>query len=280
MNQISKLAKFHQVMYPGGAAVLLSQLINEEVTEEDILRLCSEGWLVGFASCNAEILKLTPASPPECEEHEVRSEVFGRCMKLESEEESLGLCQGIMIPAPFAQLDNFDIASVIGDKDGGLYALRSIDEGPDFGKLISPLSGVGIHTISIYTDGVYALAKQANNDANVPEKPKRIRRFSLTSSAAFSLYDLPPGDDFFNRFFLTGIAQQNQIQAQSSSSYALAVAALVEIATGKSSKKHNQASLIGEILNKYDVRGLSKSNLEKIFSTSKRQLEEALAEKG
>lgn len=264
---MSKLSKFKSSISPKEAAVLLSRLIDEEVTENDISMMYSNGWITARVNCFATIVKLTPLLDPK--EHAKQVELGRYFMK---PGEDCGLCVGFDIPADQVDVGDGGIAYVLRDDDGGFYALRdhatesflndTHDSMPYFEEgFISPSE-------------IYELAESANDDKPVQAPKGRVRPNDNCISSV-TLYNFPPGDD-------RPIKQAPAIMmqaAQEAPSFALAVAALVEIATSGETKNRNQSSLIDEILDNYDLRGLSKSNLEKMFSQANRKLTEAKAAK-
>lgn len=264
---MSKLSKFKSEISPKEAAVLLSRLISEEVTENDISMMYTRGWITARVDCFATIVKLAPLLDPE--EHAKQVEMGRYFMK---PDDDCGICYGFDIPAAQVDVEKCGRAYALVDDDGGLYALRDNatesflndmhDNMPHFEEsFISPSE-------------IYELAELANND-NPVQAPKEKVKLSEYCICPVPLYNFTTGD---NRPIKQEPAIMMQ-KAQESPSFALAVAALVEIATNGETKNRNQSSLIDEILDKYDLRGLSKSNLEKMFSQANRKLTEAKAMK-
>ena len=264
---MSKLSKFKNSISPKEAAALLSRLIDEEVTENDISIMYTNGWITARVTCFATIVKLTPLL--DAEEHAKQVELGRYFMK---PGEDCGLCLGFDIPADQVDIGDGGRAYVLRDDDGGFYALRDHatetflndihDSMPHFEEgFISPAE-------------IYELAESANDDKPV-QAPKGKVRPNDNCISSVPLYNFPPGD---NRPIKHAPAIMMQ-QSQEAPSFVLAVAALVEIAINGGSKNRNQSSLIDEILDNYDLRGLSKSNLEKMFSQANRKLTEANAAK-
>lgn len=141
-----------------------SRLIDEEVTENDISMMYTNGWITARVNCFATIVKLTPLLDPE--EHAKQVELGRYFMK---PGEDCGLCVGFDIPADQVDIGDGGRGYVLRDDDGGFYALRDHatesflndihDSMPHFEEgFISPSE-------------IYALAESANDDKPV-QAPK------------------------------------------------------------------------------------------------------------
>ncbi|NWD66388.1 hypothetical protein HX870_01965 [Pseudomonas gingeri] len=264
---MSKLSKFKSSISPTEGAELLSRLIGEEVSTEDLNLMYTNGWLTASYHCMATLVKLKPLLDPE--DHAKQVAVGRRFMEVDKD---CGLCVGYDLP-----LDQVDIgigarAYVLRDEEGNYYALRDNPTQEYLNEMHDNLPY--FEDAGIAPQEIYELAEHANNNSPVEPPKTRIKRnYSCISDVA--LYNFQPGDD-------RPVIQPAPVdikQAPEPPSFVLAVAALIEIATNGKTKKRNQSALIDEILDNYKLRGLSKSNLEKIFSQANRQLTEARAAK-
>lgn len=263
---MSKLSKFKYRISPKEAATLLSRLIEEEVTENDLSMMYGSGWITAKVNCFATLVKLSPLLDEE--EHARQVELGRYFMKPESD---CGLCLGFDIPADQVDLEG-GRAFVLRDKEGGFYALRDQATDTYLNDLHDNMPY--FEDSSILPSEIYALAKMANSDDPVDEPEAKVR-LNEDCVSNVPLYNFPPGDD--RPIKPAPVIMMQQVQE--APSFALAVAALVEIATNGDTRNRNQSSLIDEILDNYDLRGLSKSNLEKMFSQANRKLTEAKAAK-
>ncbi|WP_065758843.1 hypothetical protein [Pseudomonas defluvii] len=264
---MSKLSKFKYGISPSEAAQLLSRLIGEDVTTDDINLMYTNGWLIASYNCTATLVKLKPLLDPELHAQQV---AIGRHF-MEAELDC-GLCVGFDLPLDQVEVGDTGRSYVLRDEEGNYYALRDNSTGEYLNEMHDNLPYFEDARIS--PREIYELAELANSDEPLEPPSTRIKKnYSCLSNV--ELYNFPPGDD-------RPVKQAPAImmpQTQEAPSFSLAVAALVEIATNGETKKRNQSSLIDEILDKYELRGLSKSNLEKMFSQANRKLTEARATK-
>lgn len=264
---MSKLSKFKTAILTDEAAQLLSRLIGEDVTSDEINLMHINGWLTASYSCVATLVKLKPLLDPEL--HAQQVEIGRHFMEAEQD---CGLCFGYDLPLDQAEVGNTGRSYVLRDEEGNYYALRDSTTGEYISDIHENLPY--FEDARFYPQEIYELAELANTNT-LPEPPKtRIKRnYSCSSNVA--IYNFPPGDD-------RPAIQPGPIeirQTQEPQSFVLAVAALVEIATSGDTKKRNQSSLAQEIEDTYGIRGLSKSNLDKMFSQANRKLTEAKAAK-
>lgn len=264
---MSKLSKFKSSISPIEAAELLSRLIGEEVSPEELNVMYTNGWLTASYNCMATLVKLKPLLDPEQHAKQV---AVGRYVM--EEDKDCGLCVGYDLPLDQVEIGQSGRSYVLRDEKGNYYALRDNPTQEYLNDMHDNLPY--FEDAKLAPQEIYELAEYANNDAPVAPPKTRIKQnYSCLSDVV--LYNFPPGDD---RPAIQPVPIEIR-QALEPPSFVLAVAALVEIATNGDTKKRNQSSLIDEILDNYKLRGLSKSNLEKMFSQANRQITEAKAAK-
>ncbi|MBM0141288.1 hypothetical protein ACKUFS_20850 [Pseudomonas cannabina] len=264
---MSKLSKFKNSIPSIEAAALLSRLIGERVSIEELESMHANGWLTASYICMATIVRLRPMLDPE--QHEIQVS-HGRYYMEEDQE--CGFCVGYERPLDQVDIGPGQRAYVLRDEEGQYYALRDVHTGEYYGDSKEEIPY--FEDARLWPHQIYELAEQANNDLPVePPKNRVLKNHNCVSN--ITLYNFKPGED---RPVIQPVPIEISL-APEPPSFVLAVAALVEIATSGKAKKHNQSSLIEEILDSYDLRGLSKSNLEKIFSQANRRLTDARASK-
>lgn len=265
---MSKLSKFKPTITAEEAAVLLSRLINEKVSAKDIQNLHEHGWLYANYTCLATLVKL---------KHECSDDMNGTASisgpHFVTEEMDCGLCVGLDLPLGDIFINKEHLSYSLFDLEGNEYGIRENDTNQyinrlNYHQLCSTDAG-------FYPNEIYELAALANNDLAVEHPELKVLKNNYCLSE-IEVYNFQPNSD---KKLLHALATERLPQSEPPS-YVLAVAALVEIITNGGSRNHNQSSLIEEILEKYELRGLSKSNLEKMFSQAKRKLSEAQATKG
>ncbi|MHA7113442.1 hypothetical protein ACX0KM_04540 [Pseudomonas promysalinigenes] len=264
---MSKLSKFKSRISVDEAATLLSRLIGEEVSSEELEMIYTCGWLTASHNCHATIVKLTPALDPE--QHAIQA-AWGRYHMIEGED--FGICFSVNLP-----LDQVDIVGrgrvyTLRDEEGNFYALRDIQSNQYLGDMNDDF--MYFEDGGIAPSDIYELAEKANNDKPAPKENLKIME-NTDCLCSVKLYNFPPNESE-HRVSRMPVDSKPVTEPPS---LVLAVAALVEIVTDEKGKRHNQASLIDEILDRFDLRGLSKSNLEKMFSQANRKLTEARAAK-
>ncbi|MCT9821663.1 hypothetical protein [Pseudomonas veronii] len=262
---MSKLSKFKSYISPTEAAGLLTRLIGEDVSTQDLNQMYTNGWLTASYNCMATLVKLKPLLDPE--QHAKQVSVGRYFMEADKD---CGLCVGFDLPLDQVEIGQHDRSYVLRDDEGNFYALRDNSTQEYLNEMHDDLPY--FEDARLTPQEIYELAEFANNDAPVAPPKTRIKK-NYNCVSDVQLYNFPPDDD-------RPAIQPAPIeirQVTEPPSFVLAVAALVEIATNGENRKRNQSSLIDEILDKYNLRGLSKSNLEKIFSRAKRQLAEAKA---
>lgn len=254
---MSKLSKFKRLISITEAASLLSRLINQPVSVDDIRDLVLEGSLHANILCSAELFRVN-----------FSHEALGPSTTLG---EKIGECSYIDAPMFNLAIGDEGFAYVLVDDALNFYALRSTETGDLISDDIE--TGPKLDDARFYPKEIYELATNANNDLwiDLVERPplenlggiypNRLYNMPLTACDK----DLIPSTLFLHK--------------PEPPSSMLALGAIIEIVTSSVAKSRNQSSLIEEILDGYDLRGLSKSNLEKIFSQANRKLTEALATK-
>lgn len=265
---MSKLSKFKHLLKPKEAASLLSRLIGENVSTTDLEELHSNDWLNTRANCHATIVHLKPALDEA--EHALQ---VSQGKYLMEEGEDCGICLAIGLPMDMIEIVGFGRAFVLRDADGEFYGLRDRESGLYLNDTSASLPY--FDESLIYPSDIFKIAKSANNDDKL-ELPKNEIRQNDSCISNIELYNFTPGGEAHPK----PRAPLNTTYTQETPSFIMAVAALVEIATNGDRKKRNQSSLIEDILDSYKFRGLSKSNLEKMFSQANRALSEAKATKG
>lgn len=266
---MSKLSKFNSKISAEEGAKLLSRLIGEEVTIGGLEMLHTQDWLTSNATCFATLVKLSPALPPD--EHAKQVE-FGRYFM--RAEEPCGICVGIDLPLDQVDIEGAGRGYVLRDEAGGFYALRDRDTNSFLSDIHDSVPF--FEDRRLYPNEIYELALLANGDEPAPERKVIVKR-NDGCVCAFALYNFPPDTDATVKSHQPVAIQLPPQPPQDSPSFVLAVAALLELATTRAKKNRTQASLIEEVLDGYQYRGLSKSNLEKMFSQANRRLAEAKA---
>lgn len=260
---MSKLSKFKTKISADEAAILLSSLIEEDVSSEDLEIIYTNGWLTASHNCIATIVELTPLLDPE--QHAAQVAIGRYHMQPGAD---CGICFGVDLPLDQVDINGHGRAYTLRDEDGGFYALRDNQTGQYLGD--SNDDFLYFEDCGLSPHDIYELADHANKSGPMTNSKIRIIE-NLNCICGERLYNFTPGD---HRPNIQTVPMEARPAAESPS-LTLAVAALVEIITSDSPKKRNQASLIEEILDKYELRGLSKSNLEKMFSQANRKLTEA-----
>jgi hypothetical protein len=259
---MSKLSKFKFGISPAEAAVLLSRLIGETISVEDINNIHAEGWITAQYNCSATLVKLKFLD----ENSSADPGIVGPWL-LEAENDC-GICYAFDLPMDLVEIKHSGLAYVMLDAEGNHYALRdnstqnyinaSHDNLPYF------------EDAWLAPEEIYELACLANNDKPIGLPNLKIKEQKNCLSGV-TLYNYQPGAE---RPAMQPAPFEVR-QPQEPPSLILAVAALAEIATNGVARKRNQSSLIEEILDNYKFRGLSKSNLEKMLSQANRLLAEA-----
>lgn len=115
---MSKLSKFKYRISTSEAEDLLSRLIEEDVTSDDLETMYRNEWITASYDCSATLVKLRQMLEPEQHAKQV---AVGRYY-MEAEDDC-GICVSYNLP-----LDEVDIghgrAYVLRDEDGGYYAIR------------------------------------------------------------------------------------------------------------------------------------------------------------
>lgn len=266
---MSKLSKFNSKISAAEGANLLSRLIGEEVSVDDLEMLHTQDWLTSNAVCFATLVKLSPALPPDEFAQQVE---FGRYFM--RAEEPCGICVGIDLPLDQVDIEGYGRGYVLRDEAGSFYALRDRDTNIFLSDTHDSVPF--FEDRKLYPNEIYDVALLANDDEPAPERKVIIKR-NDGCVCAVPLYNFPPNADVTVKVHQP-VAPQPQVQpAMEPPSFVLAVAAFLELATTRAKKNRTQASLIEEVLDGYQFRGLSKSNLEKMFSQANRRLAEAKA---
>lgn len=266
---MSKLSKFKTYISPIEAAELLSRLINETVSVEDIQRLHKLGWLNAHFNCSCTLVRLKLEFAEEAKD---RASVANLSYFM-TEDEDCGLCFAIDLPLCEITVNRNSSSLAVMDAEHNFYALRDNDTN----QYISETGDnyPSFEDAGLYPQQIYEIAEMANNDLPLDEpEVKIIENKSCLSEIA--IFNFVPHS---HQNLPSPLAIETLPQSESPS-YVLAVAALVEIITEGGKKNYNQSSLIDEITENYELRGLSKSNLEKMFSQANRKLSEAKAAKG
>lgn len=262
---MSKLSKFKPHISPAEAAELLSSLINEKVSAEDLKYLHKLGWLTANYSCLGTVVKLKHEFADEIKDIPSISKLH-----LMTEDRDIGLCFSLDLPLCEIVINQTERSYVLMDDENNFYAIRDNDNNQYISDTNDNLSSFA--ESGLYPHEIYELAELANN--NLPADPPDIKILKNNHCLAeVDLYNFAPESGQK----LSEVLSTERLPQSEPPSYVLAVAALVEILINGRTKNHNQSSLIDEILEKYDLRGLSKSNLEKIFSQANRKLTEAMA---
>jgi hypothetical protein len=264
---MSKLSKFKYGISPIEAAKLLSRLIGEDVSIEELQQMYDYGWITIRCDCSATLVKLNPLPDrePPADQH-----IAGPWL-MEAEKDC-GEFYGFDLPLDSVEVDRQGLAYVLMDEDGNHYALRDNSTGSYINEKHD--SHPSFNESWLDPEEIYELAELANSDSLVtPPKLRIIKQDNCISDV--TVYNFLPGKN--------GPANQRLVTSknhpQEPQSYALVVAALVELATSDDVKKRNQSSLAQEIEDRFGLRGLSKSNVEKMFSQANRKLTEAKAAK-
>lgn len=259
---MSKLSKFKYGLTPVEAAKLLARLIGEDVSTEDLESLHANDWLNIKGQCRATIVKLKPAL--DNEEHAILARQGKYLM---TEDENCGLCLEISLPMDMIDIVGSGRSFVLRDSSGCFYALRDQETDLYLNDMSDNLPY--FDECLIEPSDIFKIAAKANNDDPL-EPAKNEIKINNSCIADISLYNFTPDDDQpkVKHSLNTELSKQPP-------SRLITVAALLEITT-QDRRKHTQASLISEILEKNaGIRGLSQSGMEKYFAEAKGALTEA-----
>jgi len=254
--------KFSPTLPLDKGANLLSSLIDEPVTTDDLLSLFHKGWIHLVLHCYAEIIKLKPT--PAAGSH---NGYAGNQTYLEEAEDyaSSGICLAFYLPCAHVNVNGRAVYA-LRDADSNLYALRDI-ETDDY--LSEPAKEPQSKTekVSVSTFEIYDIAIKTNtNSMPCRSELKEAGSIPRTDSGK-ELHSTTPVELFGPTQTAPTI-----IPDKTPPSLRITVAALLEAATSKPAK-HTQASLISSILDKNSgIRGLSESSLQKHFNESNKAL--------
>lgn len=256
---MSKLSKFKGYLGFVEAADLLSRLIDEPVTIDDLLDLHDNDWLPLFRPGAFELVPLVPAySPEEHAEHVDDGRIF-----MTPVEGGLVICNGFHHPCSVVYVDRVRVWALQNAK-GQYFALRPIDSV----DLLSPYGDAEpeMEEMLIEPRDIYWFAEMANDEEPEPTKPTLLREAPCIGLEAEPVFNLPvdvqetkgakPGQDKYSE--------------GNKPSVLLAVSALLELAKEPRVEKRNAAGIINDIVQRHPEWRLSESTLQKMFADSNR----------
>ncbi|WP_319177169.1 hypothetical protein [Pseudomonas aeruginosa] len=256
---MSKLSKFRSHIRFDEAAALLSRLIGEPVSIDQLVSLHELGWIPVFRPGFFEIIKLIPDIPKdEYLAHARDSRYF-----VKPSEEEIQLCFGFYYPYTEAYAGSKRLIALHG-QDGQIYALREPNTQEYLLATQSNESDPEIEELLIATKDIYDIAEIANNSSIEPPRPCLSRKAECTYS------DI----DIFNFLPDTSVEKQSStqhgrhIENNQSPTFLLAISALLELCLDINSRRRTQELVISEIRDKYPDWKLSQSTLQKIFATA------------
>ncbi|KUM42485.1 hypothetical protein [Pseudomonas sp. EpS/L25] len=259
---MSKLTKFKPGLKLKQAAELLSRLIGEDLTTDDIFTLYCADWLPAVLPVHATLYRLRPQFQPDIHENYVAD---GRYFM--EPEETAGFCSGLQMPCDIVFVNGMHAFSM-RDDEGNFYALKdnADDEfiGPAYEHVDDP------ERLVVEPFDIFDIAAMANDEGTLPQR-QYIPRASTWCISAVQLYNLPPLVD-------TPRPAKEQIEppAKEPPSKNLVLAALVEIVTSSEARRWNQDSLATEIQERFgSVRGLGKKTATNLFSEVRKSLQAA-----
>ncbi|MBV6753026.1 hypothetical protein KV580_22135 [Pseudomonas chlororaphis] len=251
---MSKLSKFKYNITVPEAAKLLTRLIDEDVSEDDIENLLSAHWIDGYFLCRCTIVKADFFLGDE--QHEKNTDLGIYAVQTS---EDVGICFTLPYPCGSVFIDGVVSAYALTDKEKSIYVLRDIETGQ---YLSRDSDSVFFNSLLIEVDSIYKLAKIANINEPAPESDIEIRHNRGCE-----------GDKKYYPFFPQGwqeMPAQQTISTQANletPSSALTIASLLEIVLDNKCRNLNQSSLILEVMERNaGIRGLSESGLQKIFA--------------
>ncbi len=256
---MSKLSKFRSHIRFDEAAALLSRLIDEPVSIDQLVSLHELGWLPVFRPGLFELVKLTPAIPEdEYLEHARDGRYF-----VKPSDEGIQLCFGFYYPYTEAYAGPKRLIA-LHDQGGQIYALREPNTQEYLLATQSKESDPEIEQLLIATKDIYDIAEIANSSNIEPPSPCLSRKAECTYS------DI----DIFNFLPDTSVEKQantqqgRHIEDNQPPAFLLAISALLELCLNINSRRRTQELVISEIRDKYPDWKLSQSTLQKIFATA------------
>lgn len=259
---MSKLTKFNPGLNFKDAAGLLSKLIGEEISIEDVWRLYHLDWLPAALPINATIYKLKPQLEPDLHE---KYAVNGRYFM--EPDETVGFCYGLQFPCDIVLVNGRDAFSM-RDEEGAFYAVQ--EHGDE--RFLGPAHDYfdDRERLVVEPFDIFNIAELANNEHKLSQRQYNSRASTWCVSHT-QLYNLPPMLD-------TPRPSKEKIPAAEKEppSKTLVLAAMVEIVTSGEPRRWNQDSLATEIQERFgSVRGLSKKTATNLFSEARKSLQAA-----
>lgn len=255
---MSKLSKFKAGINDVEAAELLSSLIGEDVSAEDIHSLFHSGYLDQFIRCSATLVRVSPMLEPEVHAAQVDQ---GRYIMTAGEVE--GLCFGAHLPCMTIQLDEHAEVTALSDKVGNLFALRDNLTG-DYLNFIDDDRTV---TDVLYEPfEIYAVAEKANNP--LPVEPEFSIKKNKWCEAGCEYYNFTPDSTHPQP------AARPSSVSDDRPSYLLTIAAMLDVALNDP-RIRSQGALSGDIEAKFKsegLRGLGKTTVDQVFSDANKAL--------
>ncbi len=256
---MSKLSKFRSHIRFDEAAALLSRLIDEPVSIDQLLSLHEQGWLSVYRPCFHELVHLRPALPKEEHEQHLRD---GRLF-MEPGNDRMLICGGFHYPYSEAYLYEKRVV-ILHTKNNEIYALRDIQT-QEYLSRSDIEQGPQPEELFIETKDIYAMAEFANSDRLEMQKPSLVRPATCTTLDGMELYNLPP------HILPTEhgvISQEKYTEDNSQPSVLLTISALLELAMNAGERKKNQERVITDIRDGHPDWKLSQSTLQKLFAAA------------
>ncbi|WP_458373584.1 hypothetical protein [Pseudomonas laurylsulfatiphila] len=263
---MSKLSKYRSVVNISDAAKMLSRLIDEEVTEDDIEELFNSGWLIGHYQCNAAIIRLDLMLEPDMHEQQA---AIGNYFVTPTDEE-IGHCFAIHYPVSEVLLHGRFRSLALKDAEGNIFGVRDRETGVFIGS--SEEDGL-LEEVRIEPESILEFAKHANNDDAPPEQQYLSKQSKIANKWCLSDRELFP---FYVSDFDRKPNMPEIIPVIERPSSQLIIASLLDIIKEPKRTNYNQTSIISEIVERNPgIRGLSESSLSKAFALAKQISEDA-----
>lgn len=250
---MSKLSKFACALDATEAAILLGESITENVTTDRLLELSALGYLPTRFHIRCDIA-------------EIKQDQEGKwCVS----DTVAYQTNEIIFPASLEVVDTF-LALTAKDIAGRTYVFYpEDDESP---LHINSLALSDVSLAHYYPEDIYLIAQYANAPGPLDWKEPPTRSLSVycddESPWVDLTIDMPAATDYN--------VKARKANLPEPPSYRLTIAALLELLAEGQRLGRNQSAIMSEILERHPgKRGLSKRNLETIFSEANKAAKEA-----
>lgn len=256
---MSKLSKFKDGIDSVEGAELLSRLIDEPVTDEDMHELFYSGHIAKFIRCNATLVKTLPALDPEIHSAEVENGNY-----IMTSHEDVGLCEAFHIPYLLMVVDRKPCVVGLSDNDGNVYALRDNSTG----EFLNLVDCEKLIPNSLFDPAdIYDLAVKANsNDAATVSYEIKMNRWCISDN---TYYNFPINNENAKKSSNPSMIQDEP------PSYRIIIGALLEMLERPRASGINQSAIKANILEQYPgVRGIGSRSLDTAFAKGNKAIEE------